>query len=1560
MPKATIKKSRTKGPFFGVKGCDYGAEDEEEKTKAETCLGAQDIMKVISETEFFSDDLSSNREVGLRFKCIILNTKDYLTKFDPKPYEGVFLGNSQNNKAYIILNKQTMKVEESLNVAFDETPPQPKTSPLEDDDLVEEEAINVNETKPLGNDVEDKSLENNEIINIKESKSHKLENVIEDYSPRFGGVTATVRNIRTDNGTVFVNETLRSYYENVGISHETSVARTPQKNGVVERRNHTLVEAARTMLIFAKAPLFLWAEAKHDLSYLHVFVALCYPNNDSEDLGKLQAKADIGIFIGYAPKKKAYRIYNRCTRKIIETIHVNFDELTAMASEQLSSGSGLQLMTPATSIANAPRAVDLADSPMSTSIDQDAPSTIQDVNDGADVILFRITNFSKSQRHLPKPGTPVDATLYRGMIGSLMYLTSSRPNLIYAVCLCARYQAKPIEKHLNAVKRIFRYLKGTINMGLWYSKDTGMSLTAYSDADHTGCQDTRRSTSASAQFLGDKLVSWSSNKQKSTAISSTKAKYIALSACCAQILWMRSQLTDYGFQFNKIPLYYDNKSAIALCCNNVQHSRAKHIDHVFENAKTSDRGRERVRMVTHEHQSDTKVFTMTMEILLEPTSNKLCVIRTASAAAKPYQGDSSEFYLITGGVRILGIVVMISLVFYKSVAFYANKARKTIVSILQRELEAEATLANQLLCNLTCYSEQMRTREIQMTMLQSAVGIWILFGDYNVVRHHGEKVGSSFNAGEANTFNAFISRIGLFDFPLNGRRFTRFDNGGLKASKLDRFLVSNSILNIWVDASVSVLCRSYSDHCPIMLKVDSRNFRLKPFRIFNKWIGNRDLLPLISSSWASNPSSLPPDLSLKYKIMKLRLNIKAWTINKISAQNKARDVLSRRLLDWVIKAEAGLINDEDVIKREEWMMDLDHLDQLQREDLKQKCHIRRAIEGHENSKFLHPLLKPISLSGCDYKVLSKILANCLAMSCLSSASISVLVNGSSSKEFKVERGLRQGNPLSPFLFHMVVEPLQISILEACNKGLYKGVYLSNNSANISLLQYADDALFFGDWSRLNVIHLIHILKCFELALCLKVNISKSGIIGVGVSTSEVNSLASSLGCTFDSIPFMYLGLPVRKRMRFVDGWDVVINRFHERLSSWKANSLSIGGRLTLVKSVLSSLPIYYLSLSLSKAPSLVIDVLETIRRRFFWGFKDSHRGISWVKWDMILGDIKNRGLGVGSLVAKNLSILGKWKWRFYTDNTTLWYHVIREFYGEEGGFSTPMNSLGVRGRWCDILKRTLKQLSLPTKFLSLLNLVVEKTLYFGKIHGAGLDSASWIFSQGSSLSTLIKTVRLVIVGVWLVAFGVELGHGVSLPGAEVYAKSTRSPPLLGTFYPLLRISTTFFLVIEELVNIIHGIHGSPAKLTFSPGEPFLIGSPLDLILLLEVWLSPLPTVAEEETLVHCIISCPRVLSIWSWWNLDSPLLFPTFSITDIAMGNVKTSGCSRTNKALNGVLYCAIWSIWKWRNRVCYAYTYSVSKIIDEDIYPAIQRMSKLWMSARIKSPIANWNSFAS
>nr|GEW16858.1 hypothetical protein [Tanacetum cinerariifolium] len=191
----------------------------------------------------------------------------------------------------------------------------------------------------------------------------------------------------------------------------------------------------------------------------------------------------------------------------------------------------------------------------------------------------------KDKLDLDQNGTPVDAIKYHSMIGELMYLTSSRPDIVHATCLCARYQAKPTEKHLKEVKRIFRYLWGTVNTGLWYMKDSGFKLTAFSDVDYAGCKDTFKSTSGGAQFLGKKLVSWSSKRQDCMALSTAEAKYVSLSACCEQVLWMRTQLTDYGFHFNKIPIYCDSKSAIAISCNPTDYQPAD----LFTKALPADR-----------------------------------------------------------------------------------------------------------------------------------------------------------------------------------------------------------------------------------------------------------------------------------------------------------------------------------------------------------------------------------------------------------------------------------------------------------------------------------------------------------------------------------------------------------------------------------------------------------------------------------------------------------------------------------------------------------------------------------------------------------------------------------------------------------------------------------------------------------------------------------------------------------------------------------------------------------------------------------------------------------
>ncbi|GKC26608.1 uncharacterized mitochondrial protein-like protein [Tanacetum coccineum] len=402
------------------------------------------------------------------------------------------------------------------------------------------------------------------------------------------------------------------------------LARKDLQNDVAEIRDRTLMEAVRTMLIFFKAPMFLWAEAvatvcytqnrspihtrhnktsyelvhekKPDLTFFRVFNALCYPTNDSEDLGKLQPTTDIRIFVGYAPSRKGYRINNKRTRQIMETIHVQFDELSEpMAPVRLSTGPAPTFLMPGQ--IKPPR----VETPISPAPAVPVPVNLAVKLDGYDDVLknkarlvakryrqeegidfeesfapvarieaIRIfiantasknmtiyqmdvkTTFLNGEMDSCDPGDiammdqlkldedplgiPVDQTRFQSMVGSLMYLTASRPDLVFVVCMCARYQASPTKKNLEALKRVFQYLRGTINWGLWYLKDTAMALTAYADADHAGCQDTRRSTLGSAQFLRDKLVSWSSKKQKSTAILIIEAEYIAMSGCCAHIL----------------------------------------------------------------------------------------------------------------------------------------------------------------------------------------------------------------------------------------------------------------------------------------------------------------------------------------------------------------------------------------------------------------------------------------------------------------------------------------------------------------------------------------------------------------------------------------------------------------------------------------------------------------------------------------------------------------------------------------------------------------------------------------------------------------------------------------------------------------------------------------------------------------------------------------------------------------------------------------------------------------------------------------------------------------
>ena len=175
-------------------------------------------------------------------------------------------------------------------------------------------------------------------------------------------------------------------------------------------------------------------------------------------------------------------------------------------------------------------------------------------------------------------GKSVDPFLYRSMIGSLLYLTASRPDISYSVGMCARYQVNPKESHMAALKRIIKYVKTTAEFGVWYSNDTSDVLTGYSNANWVGIADDRKSTSGGCFYVGNNIVSWMSKKQNSISSSTVEAKYIVVGSCCTQLLWMQKLLHDYGICQEHLTIYCDNTGAINIFKNPVQHSRTKQIE----------------------------------------------------------------------------------------------------------------------------------------------------------------------------------------------------------------------------------------------------------------------------------------------------------------------------------------------------------------------------------------------------------------------------------------------------------------------------------------------------------------------------------------------------------------------------------------------------------------------------------------------------------------------------------------------------------------------------------------------------------------------------------------------------------------------------------------------------------------------------------------------------------------------------------------------------------------------------------------------------------------------
>ncbi|KAK2454307.1 hypothetical protein QL285_001883 [Trifolium repens] len=281
--------------------------------------------------------------------------------------------------------------------------------------------------------------------------------------------------------------------------------------------------------------------------------------------------------------------------------------------------------------------------------------------------------------------------------------------------------------------------------------------------------------------------------------------------------------------------------------------------------------------------------------------------------------------------------------------------------------------------------------------------------------------------------------------------------------------------------------------------------------------------------------------------------------------------------------------------------------------------------------------------------------------CVFSGNLSVLVNGSPTSEINIQRGLKQGDPLAPFLFLLVAEGFAGLMRSAVEKSLFKGFHVGSGSVVVSHLQYADDTICVGEASLENLWTLKAILRGFELASGLKVNFWKSSLMGVNVPPSFLEMACGFLNCKRGVIPFSYLGLPVGANPRRCATWEPLLDQLRKRLLSWGNRYVSLGGRIVILNSVLNAIPIFYLSFM--KLPAMVLKKIVRIQREFLWGGLKGGRRICWVSWKEICKPRNQGGLGVREVGKVNLSLLIKWRWRLLNRDNVLWKDVLVAKYG---------------------------------------------------------------------------------------------------------------------------------------------------------------------------------------------------------------------------------------------------------------------------------------------------------
>lgn len=593
--------------------------------------------------------------------------------------------------------------------------------------------------------------------------------------------------------------------------------------------------------------------------------------------------------------------------------------------------------------------------------------------------------------------------------------------------------------------------------------------------------------------------------------------------------------------------------------------------------------------------------------------------------------------------------------------------------------------------------------------------------------------------------------------------------------------------------------------------------------------------------------------------------------------------------------------------------------------------------------------------------------------CVGSATASVLVNGSPTEEFVIERGLRQGDPLSPFLFLLAAEGLNVLMQSMVSEGLYRGYTVgSTEGVEVSNLQFADDTLLLAEKSWANVRSMRAVLIIFEQISGLKVNFHKSMLTGVNVPISWLTEASLVMNCRVGTLPFVYLGLPVGGDARRLEFWKPVVDRIVNRLSNWSCKFLSLGGRLILLKSVLSSLPVYFLSFF--KAPTGIISSLESLFKRFFWGGCEESRKISWVDWNSVCLPKEEGGLGVRRLCEFNLSLLGKWCWRMLGEKDRLWYRVLRARYGEEGGrlkeggresslwwrmICGIRNGVGLGvGRWFDDnIRRVVGGggdtyfwtdnwvggVPLRIRFPRLFELVVNKwaTVEDMERRGWEVGGDAWVWRRRlhaweeesvSDCSILLHDVVLQanVHDRW--RWMIDPAHGYSVKGTYQFLTMTDVPPERGS-----------------AVEVWH--KQAPLKVSLFAWRLFRNRLPTkDNLLLRHVLHSDniacVGGCGSSETAEHLFIGCAFFGRVWTlvlqWLGLS---FVAPVGCRDHYLQFGHMAGLPLYSHSFSQIVWLAcVWTIWKERNnRIFNQNPISVITIADQ-----VKLLSFKWLKAKL------------